>query len=59
MSFAKISPNLKIPIGETFTFILLIWIFVMTGLSLVVVWVPVFFFMVVSLLFSKQTGKLF
>lgn len=59
MSFAKISPNLKIPIGETFTFILLIWIFVMTGLSLIVVWVPVFFFMVISLFFSKHTGKFF
>jgi len=59
MSFAKISPNVKMPIGESFTFILLIWIFIMTGLNLVFVWVPVFFFMLVSLTFSKHTGKYF
>lgn len=52
-------PNLKIPFGEMFILIILIWTFILTGLSLIFVWVPVFFFMIGSILFSRHTGRYF
>jgi hypothetical protein len=59
MGFDRISPGRSLPFGETFTLILLIWIFIMTGLSLLFVWVPVFIFMIGALMFSKHTGRFF
>jgi len=50
-------PGIRIPIGEIFTFSLLIWIFVMSGLTLLFVWVPLFFFFAISLAYGKHTGK--
>jgi hypothetical protein len=50
-------PGVRIPIGEIFTFSLLIWIFVMSGLTLLFVWVPLFFFFAISLVYGKHTGK--
>lgn len=59
MSFNRISPNLKVPFGEMFIFIVLMLTFLMTGLALLVLWVPVFLFMVGSIIFSKHTGRYF
>lgn len=59
MGFDRIRPGSQVPIGETFVLMLLIWTFIMTGLSLLFLWVPVFFFMIAALMFSKHTGRFF
>jgi len=53
---SEVAPNVRIPFGEIFLFFALTWIFVMSGLSLIFVWIPLFFFFVVSLLYGKHTG---
>jgi hypothetical protein len=49
-------PGQKYPIGEIFMFWALVWIFVMSGLSQVFAWVPIFFFFLISLFVGKKTG---
>src|SRR6267143_565953 len=53
---SELMPNVIQPFGEVFLMFALVWIFVMAGLSLIYVWVPLFFFFVGSILFGKQTG---
>jgi hypothetical protein len=55
----KIMPGMRLPVGEMFIFFFLAFTFVMTGLSLLFLWVPLFFIMLVSVIFSKSTGKYF
>lgn len=50
-------PNAKLPLGEIFLFWALVWILVFSGLSLLFVWVPIFFFLVISLMYGKHTGR--
>jgi hypothetical protein len=59
MAFLRMSPNLKVPFGEMFIFIVLMLTFIMTGLSLLFLWVPVFLFMIGAIMFSKHTGRYF
>jgi hypothetical protein len=42
-----------------FIFIVLMLTFIMTGLSLLFLWVPVFLFMIGAIMFSKHTGRYF
>lgn len=53
---SNILPGTKLPYGEMFLLLLLVWVFVLSGLQLLFVWVPLFFFFVVSLLLGKKTG---
>lgn len=53
---SNILPGTKLPYGEMFLLLMLVWIFVLSGLQLLFVWVPLFFFFVVSLLLGKKTG---
>jgi hypothetical protein len=53
---ANIMPGVKLPFGEIFMLLMLVWIFVLTGVGLILVWVPLFFFFVISLLVGKKTG---
>lgn len=50
-------PSMKLPIGEVFLVMELAWIFIMTGVGVIFVWVPIFFFFLISVLFGKQTGR--
>lgn len=52
----NLMPGIRIPIGEAFTLALLVWIFVLSGLQLLFVWVPLFFFFVAAVVFGKKTG---
>lgn len=54
---ANIMPGVKIPIGEIFLLAFLVWIFIMSGLQLLFVWVPLFFFFVISVVAGKHYGK--
>lgn len=49
-------PGMRLPIGEIFLMAMLVWIFILSGLQLLFVWVPLFFFFVVSLIVGKKTG---
>lgn len=53
---SELMPGVKLPFGEIFLLFSLVFIFVMAGLSLIFVWVPLFFFFVVSILIGKKTG---
>lgn len=50
-------PTAKLPIGEIFMVTFLAWIFILTGVSVIFVWVPLFFFFVISVMFGKHTGR--
>jgi hypothetical protein len=53
---ANILPGVRLPFGEIFLLMALVWILVMSGLGLILVWVPLFFFFVISLFVGKKTG---
>jgi hypothetical protein len=53
----EIMPGTKLPLGDIFMLMLLVWIFVMAGLTLIFVWVPIFFFFVISLVWQKHNGS--
>ncbi len=53
---ANIMPGARLPFGEIFLLMTLVWIFVMSGLTLLFVWVPLFFFFLISLFVGKKTG---
>lgn len=52
----NLMPGIRLPIGEIFLMAMLVWVFILSGLQLLFVWVPLFFFFVVSLLIGKKTG---
>lgn len=52
----NLMPGVRIPIGEAFTLALIVWIFVLSGLQLLFVWVPLFFFFIAAVIFGKKTG---
>ncbi len=54
---SELAPNTKVPIGEIFLLLFPTWIFVMAGLSLTFVWIPLFFFFAVSVAYGKHTGN--
>ena len=54
---SEFMPSMKLPIGEVFLVMELAWIFIMTGVGVIFVWVPIFFFFLISVLFGKQTGR--
>jgi len=53
----ELMPNARIPFGEIFLFFALTWVLVMGGLAYTFVWVPLFFFFVVSILMRKNVGS--
>jgi hypothetical protein len=53
---ANVLPGVRLPFGEIFLLMVLVWIFIMSGLQLLFVWVPLFFFFVISLFVGKKTG---
>ena len=53
----ELMPSAKIPVGELTMIFALIWILVLSGLALLLVWVPLFFFFVFSVAFGKHTGR--
>jgi hypothetical protein len=56
---SNIMPGVRLPIGETFLFFALIWIFVEAGLGLLPVFALIFLFFVVSLMTAKHFGGKF
>ncbi len=49
--------NVKVSIGELILFFGILWIFVISGVGILFIWVPVVIFFIVSLLMSKQVGR--
>lgn len=46
--------NVKLPVVDVFLFWGLVWMLAMGGLALTFVWIPLFFFLVVALMFGKH-----
>lgn len=54
----SLHPGLRIPIGEIFLALLLAWVFILSGLGIIFAWVPIFFFLLISVFVGRKGGYL-
>lgn len=54
-----VGTRVKLPFGELFILLFVGLVMTFAGLGLTLIWVPIFFFMIVAVLFARHSGKYF